>query len=126
MQDRRRSPRYSFTRPMVVSGRGGEVFEARSSDISATAIGLLMARSVVVALAQGGSILTTGDRFELAFAQGGTSDPADGLHLDCRVRHVRRLSREQYVVGAQFTDMTPGQEAALSMLLHEAAAVSGA
>lgn len=119
MQERRLSPRYPFTRPLDVRGRHGEVFAARSCDISAAAIGLLMARSVVIALAQGGSILTAGDQFEVVVAR-------NGLSLDCRVRHIRRLSQEQYMVGAWFADLTPEQDAALGLLLQEAAAVKGA
>jgi len=118
MQERRLSPRYPFTRPVEVRGRRREVFAARSCDISGAAIGLVMARSAVIALAQGGSILTTGDQFEVVLAR-------DGLSLDCRVRHIRRLSQEQYMVGAWFADLTPEQESALALLLQEATAVRG-
>ena len=79
-----------------------------------------MGREGVVALAQGGSILTTGDQFELLLP--GTLNPSlvGGLTLACRVRHVRRLSRDEYQVGAWFLDPTPGQLAGLAALVDAA------
>ena len=119
-EDRRISPRYSYTQSLELRGTDGARFEARSCDISAVGMSLLMARHVVVALAQGGSILTIGDRFQLLLP--GTLNPSldGGLTLNCRVRHVRRLSREEYQVGAWFLDPTPGQRAGLKALVESA------
>jgi hypothetical protein len=89
-------------------------------------MGLLLPHAVVVELAQGGSILTTGDRFQLVLS--GTLNPSSqgGLTLNCRVRHVRRLSREEYQVGVWFVDPSPGQKTGLAALVDEAnPAVSG-
>ena len=119
-EDRRISPRYSYTQSVELRGPDGARFEARSCDISAIGMSLLMTRDVVVALAQGGSILTTGDHFQLLLP--GTLNPSleGGLTLDCRVRHVRRLSREEYQVGAWFLDPTSGQQAGLEALVESA------
>lgn len=120
MQERRLSPRYAYAQPVELSDRRGVRYQGRSSDISVTGIGLLLSRNVVVALAQGGSILTTGDRFQLILP--GTLNPSSqgGLTLECRVRHVRRLSREEYQVGAWFVDPSAGQKSGIAALAEAA------
>lgn len=120
LQDRRFSPRYSFTQSVELRGPDGACFAAWTCDISAVGISLLMARNVVVALAHGGKILTAGDRFQLLLP--GTLNPslAGGLKLKCRAMHVRRLSRDEYQVGARFLDPTSGQQAGLAALVETA------
>ena len=120
MQDRRLFPRYSFSSPVELRSRQGERLDAQTSEISSVGIGLLMTRTAVVALAQGGSILTIGDEFELIVA--GAADPyfGDSLRMDCRVGHVRRLSKDQYLVGARYADPSPAQEAEIAALVERA------
>lgn len=119
-EDRRISPRYSYAQSVELRGPDGARFDARSCDISAIGMSLLMTRDVVVAIAQGGSILTTGDHFQLLLP--GTLNPSleGGLTLDCRVRHVRRLSLEEYQVGAWFVEPTSGQQAGVEALVDSA------
>ena len=81
---------------------------------------LLMTRDSVVALAQGGSVLTTGDHFQMLLPGTLNASVAGGLTLECRVRHVRRLSREEYQVGAWFLDPTEGQQAGINALVAAA------
>ena len=119
-EDRRLSPRYSFVQPLELRGPDGACFEASSCDISTIGLSLLMARDAVVALAQGGSILTTGDRFQLLLPGTLNSSVEGGLTLQCRVRHVRRLSREKYQVGVWFLDPTSGQQAGIAALVASA------
>ena len=120
MQERRISPRFSFERSVELRGPQGVLFDARSSDISVTGMGLLLSRAVVVALAQGGSILTMGDGLQLVLPGTLNHSSQGGLTLDCRVRHVRRMSHEEYQVGVWFTNPTPGQQAGLAVLVEEA------
>ena len=115
--DRRFSPRYPFVQTVELHDADGARYDARSSDISAVGISLLMARGAVVALAQGGSILTAGDRFQMLLPGTLNASVAGGLTLKCRVRHVRRLSRAEYQVGARFLDPTPGQQAGVAALV---------
>lgn len=122
MQDRRLYPRYTFTRPVELRSPAGEAFAGESCDISVAGVGLLVARSAVLALAQGGSILTTGDELRLMLMAAGDALSAISLGLDCRVKHVRRLSQEQYMVSALFADLSPEQEAALIALVERIAA----
>ena len=118
MQERRLFLRHSFSQSVELRGPKGTRYDVRSSDISVVGISLLMPRHIVVALAQGGSILTIGDRFQVLLP--GTLNPSleGGLTLECRVKHVRRLSREEYQVGVWFLDPTPGQKAGLVALLE--------
>jgi hypothetical protein len=120
MHDRRLFPRYSLSSPVEVCNRQGACFEAQSWEISSVGIGLQMSRGAVLGLGQGGSILTTGDQFELIMA--GAADPyfGDSLRVDCWVGHVRRLSQEQYVVGARFVEPSPAQQADISALMERA------
>ena len=95
-------------------------FDVESCDISVAGLGMVMRHDIVVALAQGGSILTPGDRLQVLLP--GTLNPSleGGLTLECQVKHVRRLSREQYQVGVRFLDPTPGQTAGLESLVQSA------
>ena len=70
-----------------------------------------------LALAQGGTILTTGDQFTLVLSGTLNTSAQGGLTLGCRVKQVRRLSRHEYHVGAWFIDPTPGQKDGLVALV---------
>jgi len=120
MLDRRLISRVSFAQTVELRNHAGGQFDARSCDISVTGMGLLMTRDTVVALAQGGSILMTGDRFQVLLR--GTLNPslAGGLTLKCRVEYVRRLSRDEYQIGVLFLDPTPGQQAGLVAVVEAA------
>ena len=99
----------------LLSARG-ERFTAQSHDVSANSIGLDMDRATVVGLAQGGVQLTPGD--SVVVLVDGRDDTR--VTLAGRVRHVRRLSHEQYVVGVWFVDPDPIGEAALENLVERA------
>lgn len=120
MQERRLYPRYSLSLPVEVRSQQGERFDAHSWEVSSVGIGLQMSRGTVVALAETGSILTTGDQFEVIMADAADPYFGDSLRVDCRVRHVRRLSQEQYQVGAWFADPSPAQEVEIAALVQRA------
>lgn len=77
----------------------------------------------MLALAQGGGILTPGDRLRIVLP-GATGAGAE-LSLEGRVRHVRRLSQEQYQVGVWFADLTGSQQAGLAALIDTLSPVRG-
>ena len=120
MQERRMYPRFTYTQTVELRGPNGIQFDVESCDISVAGLGMFMGHHIVVALAQGGSILTPGDRLQVLLP--GTLNPSleGGLTLECQVRHVRRLSREQYQVGVRFLGPTPGQTAGLEALVQSA------
>jgi c-di-GMP-binding flagellar brake protein YcgR len=113
-------PRFPLERPVRLDGPNGDSFVASSCDISAGGAGLLVSREAAVALAQGGSVLTTGDHVRLSLVAADAASAAAGLSLDCRVKHVRRLSQDQYLVGVWFSDQDPAQQAAVTALVEQA------
>ncbi len=90
---------------MQLVGLDGELFDAESSDISVNGIVLQTTRHAVVGLAQGGAILTAGDRVKLRLYPE-TANNGNGILLEGRARHVRRLSQDRYLVGVWFDRQT--------------------
>lgn len=102
--------------------RSGEVrFAANTVDVSLTGMGLLIDRYAVLALAQGGSVLTPGDSFDLVLCPFVEAvDGVIGPKLEARVRHVRRLSQQEYHVGVWFDALDQGQQSALQSIVDQA------
>lgn len=116
MEDRRFVPRYPLKMSVELLSARGERYSVESYDISLNSIGLNMEPSAVVGLAQNGAMLAPGDNLVI------TVNDADeeSINLAGRVRHVRRLSHDQYVVGIWFVDPDPIGEAALNALVEKA------
>lgn len=115
--ERRLYPRHSLSCALRVIDRRGMPHDATSCDVSTVGLSLYMSRADVVALAQGGSILTPGDAFEVYLPTAGMAAEDRPLRLDCRVRHVRRLSLERYLIGVLFADPGETEQARLEALL---------
>jgi hypothetical protein len=122
MQERRLFPRYSLSQPVGLVGPRDACFEARSSEISMAGVGLLMNRAIVVALAQGGSILTAGDRLRVRLPTTASGPAPFGLEIDGQVKLVRRLSRDEYIAVVLFGDIDATQKAALAAVVEQAKA----
>ena len=118
MQERRLFPRYSFAATLQVWGGAGDPFEGQTTEISLGGIGFVLNRSAVVALAQGGAILTIGDRLQVSL----DAAPAGGggLRLPGTVRSVRRLSHDDYQVALSFDGVSPSQQGMLGALVEHA------
>jgi hypothetical protein len=120
MRERRLFPRYAFAYPVWIRGGEGGPFKTETSEVSLGGVGVQLHRAAVVALAQGGSILTPGDCLDVALSpvmQGG-----DPLWLKGRALHVRRLSLDRYMVGIAFEGATEEEEAALADVVAQAGA----
>ncbi len=94
----------------------GERFPAQSHDVSLNSIGLDMMRSAVEGLAHDGAQLAPGDSVLVIVNY--ADDPS--ATLAGRVRFVRRLSQQQFVVGVWFVDPDPIGEVALERLVNRA------
>ncbi|MCB1791095.1 MAG: PilZ domain-containing protein [Gammaproteobacteria bacterium] len=120
MFERRLSPRYSLPWPLRLRGHEAAAFDAEMADISATGVGLLASRDVILALAQGGGLLTPGDQLVVEWPP----VPGDVLDTDlciaCRVKHTRRLALDRYHVGALFVDLDSAQSHQIEQLLDRA------
>lgn len=119
MQERRLYPRYPWEHAVQLRGPQGESFDAMSSDISVAGIGLELSRESVLALAQGGSILSPGDHVRVLLRASDTGILRD-LDLRCRVKEVRRISHERYVAGTWFEELDERTEHVLGGLVAAA------
>lgn len=91
--------------------------DASVGKLSLSGISLDVSRVGVEALARSGGTLLPGDHFKL-FSVAGT--PAiDGI--DCHTVVVRRLSHDNYVVGAAFAALSAEQERTIRELVAVAA-----
>lgn len=102
------------------SDRGGQHFTAQSAEISALGIGVLVDQSAALSLVPDGGIPKPGVSSIAVLVH--VSDPlqAGELSLEGRVRHVRRLSQAQYLLGVKFTDPDPGHQVAIQALVDRA------
>jgi hypothetical protein len=121
-RERRLVPRYRYSTEVTVSRTDQRRFSASTTDVSAHGMGLLMPREAVVALGGPESqLLTPGDHFDLVLSQNVVAaDGVIGPTLAARVRHVRRISRDQYHVGVVFGELDRREAGALGQILSEA------
>lgn len=120
MEERRLFPRYTFEHDVELSNADGAVVGARTSELSAVGVGMLVSRDGVVALAQGGSLLTPGDPLVAMLPEPRGPDGRWLTRVACRVKQVRRISVDKYVVSAWFEDASDVQQGAIARLLEQA------
>lgn len=120
MEERRLYPRYSFDHGIELISAEGAQFDARMTELSAIGVGMTVSRDAVVGLAQGGSILTPGDLLEVSLPEPRGPDGRWLSRLNCRVKQVRRLSLDRYLVSVWFESISEGQQTAVSRLLDQA------
>lgn len=103
MIEQRLLPRYPLQRSAEVLRSGTLRYAATIRDIALGGVGLEVDSHAAAALAQAGSVLTTGDQFDVRLcdvpaSNGGTAV----LQIRCQAHFVRRLSQTRYAVGAKF------------------------
>lgn len=114
-------PRYRYSMELTVCRESGRRFAARTSDVSIDGMGLYLTHDAVLALAQGGNLLTPGDSFDVVLSPNvEDADAIIGPRLGSRVRHVRRLSRDEFLVGIRFNDLDANQQTAVQAVLDRA------
>jgi hypothetical protein len=105
MLARRLMPRFPCRWPVEVQGPRGERFFAQASEISGGGIGIVVDHVAAVHLAPGGSLLSPAAPIVAVLVHpSGKEDPGSDLRLDGQVRHIRRLSQQQYLIGVHFVD----------------------
>lgn len=114
-------PRYRYSMELTVCRESGRRFAARTCDVSIDGMGLYLTHDAVLALAQGGNLLTPGDSFDVVLSPNvEDADAIIGPRLGSRVRHVRRLSRNEFLVGIRFNDLDANQQTAVQAVLDRA------
>lgn len=122
MEERRLFPRFTFARPVELRSPDGAGFGAESNEISAAGVGMLVSRDAVVSLAQGGSLLTPGDPLDVSI--NGAEDDLELPGVHCRVKHVRRLSQDRYLVSVWFAELDSAQKRVVDRLIEQARAAN--
>ncbi len=98
-------PRVLCRCPVEVRASRGERFFGQVSDISRGGIGLLVDAVAAIRLAPGGRILgPAAPVVAVVLHRSGMGDSRPGIQLEGRIRHVRRLSQQQYLIGVHFVD----------------------
>ncbi|MCB1774868.1 MAG: PilZ domain-containing protein [Gammaproteobacteria bacterium] len=120
MEERRLFPRYPFEHDVELSNADGAVAAAQTSELSAVGVGMLVSRDGVIALAQGGTLLTPGDALVATLPEPRGPDGRWLTRVACRVKQVRRISVDRYVVSAWFEDASDAQQVAIARLLEQA------
>jgi hypothetical protein len=115
MQERRAAQRFACDASVELEGPGGNRLLGRAIDISMGGIGLQLGAAVLemLNLTPLGGVLAPGTpsvRVQIYFREDG---PASVLTLRGVPRHVRRLSREHYRLGARLAFEDPAQREVL-------------
>ena len=119
MPERRRVPRFNYSCALQVRRAGGVQLPAFTTDVSLTGMGLTLTRKALLGLVDDEHTLMPGDRFEVILPVVDLANQAQA-GLSARVRHVRRVSLEQYHVGVWFDAGDASQEAALARFVEQA------
>lgn len=114
MIERRLHRRFLLTLDVRLRRADTDWQSATTCDLSPAAVGLQLTRDTVRALGGSGNILLPGERIMLVF---GDSEADRHDEFTCRVRQVRRISRNEYVAGAAFDALTTSNERVLRELL---------
>lgn len=109
MKERRLSPRFGCRWPVEVHGRHGDRFYAQTVEVSPAGISMLVDPVTAIRLAPAGSILHPS--LPTIALQVRTPGPEQvvAFPLEGRVRHIRRLSQQQYLIGVQLIDPDAAQ-----------------
>jgi hypothetical protein len=109
MIERRMFPRFPVRLRAEISQDGDASFEAVAIELSRSGLSLETTRETVEVLAQGGSVLTPGDRFRVQLEFGEATGCSGSLKVDCLTSHARRISQARYHIGARFDGIETGE-----------------
>jgi len=120
MEERRLHPRYPFEQQVELRGHGERCYRATTSDLSAAGLGMLVSRDTVNGLSQDDHVLSTGDPLDIVLPSAAGVELGAPLQVHCRVKQVRRLSRERYLLSAWFDDGSASVNGILSQIVERA------
>jgi len=120
MSEQRLSPRFFCRWPVEIVGPEERRFRAQAADISLTGMAMLVDRGAAASLAPSGGLLNPRVPPVSVAVQAPGHAGVGKLHFEGRVRHVRRLSQEQYLIGIKFTDPDASLQLELQALVEQA------
>ncbi|TVP83331.1 PilZ domain-containing protein [Thioalkalivibrio sp.] len=120
MSEQRLSPRFACRWPVEIVGPEERRFRAQAADISLTGMAMLVDRGVAAFLAPSGGMLNPGVPPVSVAVQAPEYAEVGKLRFEGRVRHIRRLSQEQYLIGIRFTDPDASLQLELQALVEQA------
>jgi hypothetical protein len=106
---------------VTVCRDAGTCYAGRTSDVSASGMGLELTRDVVVALAVDSELPLPGERLDVILSTHvAGADAVIGPRLRGRIRYLRRLSQQLYHLGIGFDQNDASADAALQGLIDTA------
>lgn len=120
MEERRLHPRFSFEQDVELRANGGASYPASTRDLSAAGLAMLVSRDTVNGLARSDHILSTGDPLEIVLPSAAGVELGAPLQVHCRVKQVRRLSLERYVLSVWFDDGSASVNGILAQVVERA------
>lgn len=104
MSEQRLAPRFFCRWPVEVVGPQERRFHAQAADISVKGIAMLVDRAAAACLAPSGGVLSPRVPPVSIVVQAPGQPGVGSPRLEGRVRHIRRLSQEQYLIGIKFSE----------------------
>lgn len=120
MSEQRLSPRFVCRWPVEIVGPEGRRFRAQAADISVTGMAMLVDRIAATVLAPSGGLLNPRVPPVSVAVHAPGHVEVGRLRFEGRVRHIRRLSQEQYLLGIKFTDPDASIRLELQALVEQA------
>jgi c-di-GMP-binding flagellar brake protein YcgR len=120
MSELRLSPRFFCRWPVEIVGPEDRRFQAQAADISVTGMAMLVDRVAAAFLAPTGGVLSPRVPPVSVAVQAPGHAEVGKLRFEGRVRHIRRLSQEQYLIGIKFTDPDASFQHELRALVEQA------
>lgn len=120
MSEQRLSPRCVCRWPVEIVGPEDRRFHAQAADISVTGMAMLVDRVAAAFLTPSGGVLNPRVPPVSVAVQAPGHVDVGKLRFEGRVRHIRRLSQEQYLVGIKFTDPDASLRLELQALVEQA------
>ena len=115
MESKRATPRYPCKAPLYIFAQGGALPSA-SKDISSNGVSLFVDADTLGVLKRQGQYLNVGDAVQLSPTQ--VALPSN--LIECRVRFLRRLSRDNYLLVVRWADDAEAADGPVRKMLEEA------
>ena len=125
MSEQRLSPRFFCRWPVEIVGPEDRRFHAQAADSSVTGMAMLVDRAAAACLAPAGGVLSPRVPPVSVSVQVPGQAEVGKLRLQGRIRHIRRLSQDQYLIGVRFIDPDAPRLPEITVLVERAMSSGG-